>query len=152
MARVFISYVRENSGEVQRLYDDLQTRGIEVWLDRNDIEPGLFWDEAIRKAILQGDFFIACFSAEYNARSSTYMNEELTLAIEQLRQRPRDRAWFIPILFSGEVPDWDIGAGKTLRSIQHVELDKNWDDGIQRILAVVQPNPLHDYIGVQLAS
>jgi hypothetical protein len=141
MPKVFISYVRENREEVQRLAGDLCTHGIEVWLDKNDIQPGSRWKNVIRKAISQGDFFIACFSSEYSERSRTYMNEELTLAVEELRKRPTDRTWFIPVLLSDiEIPDLSIGAGETLRAIQGVELYHNWDDGINRILAVIQPD------------
>ena len=114
MPRVFISYVRENSNEVQRLVHALEARGIEVWLDRTQIKPGYRWRDAIRDAITQGDFFIACFSAEYNSRSKTYMNAELTLAVDELQQRPVDRAWFIPVLLADcHVPALRIGAGDT---------------------------------------
>lgn len=138
---VFISYVREDSEAVDRLCKDLTAVGVKVWLDRNDITPGVRWRQAIRRAIQDGAFFIACFSKEYNERSTTYMNEELTLAIDELRQRSSDRAWFIPVkLNEGKIPDRDIGAGETLQSLQRVELnDENWSSEIKRILAVVQP-------------
>ncbi|MBM3235843.1 hypothetical protein FJZ31_06045 [Candidatus Poribacteria bacterium] len=56
----------------------------------------------------------------------------------RLDKIPHDRVWFIPVLFSGEIPKWRIGAGETLHSIQWVELSpQNWDDGIQRIIGVV---------------
>ena len=73
MSKVFISYVRENSEAVQQLARNLEAYGIKVWLDKNDIKPGLRWKDAIREAISQGDFFIACFSAEYSERSKTYI-------------------------------------------------------------------------------
>jgi hypothetical protein len=111
-----------------------------VWLDRNEIKPGSLWKSAIKDAIREGAFFIACFSREYHRRPKTYMNEELTLAIEELRQRPTDRAWFIPVLLpGGEVPDRNIWAGETLRSIQWVSLsEEDWATGIQRIILVVK--------------
>lgn len=138
MPSVFISYVSDNAEQVQQLAQELRAHGITVWLDRDKIMPGHRWADAIREGISQGDFFIACFSAEYHKRSKTYMNEELTLAIEELRQRPTDRAWFIPVLLSEcEVPDRNIGAGQTLRSIQWVELYKNWSDGVRRILSII---------------
>ena len=140
MNKVFISYIRENIEIVDRLYQELDSRGIQVWLDRNDIDPGSRWEQAIRRAIQQGAFFIACFSKEYNAREKTYMNEELTIAIEELRQHPTDRIWFIPVkLNECEIPDRDIGGGKTLQAFQHVNLCEDWDGSIQRILRVVQP-------------
>ena len=44
---VFISYVRENKEQVDRLCQDLETHGVKVWLDRNDIKPGARWKDAI---------------------------------------------------------------------------------------------------------
>jgi len=143
LKHVFISYVRENSQNVQRIYDELVSHGVKVWLDRNEIKPGYRWKDAIQEAIRKGDFFIACFSKEYSGRDKTFMNEELTLAIEELRQRPTDRAWFIPVLLSEcDVPNIKISAVETLRDIQWVELYKDWQDGIQRILSVIQPEAL----------
>ena len=85
MRHVFISYVRENRDIVDRLAAELKRRGVIVWLDRNDIEPGARWQDAIKKAIRSGKFFLACFSREFNERDRSYMNEELTLAIGELR-------------------------------------------------------------------
>lgn len=141
MSHVFISYVRENQKEVDRLHDDLARHGVEVWLDRKDIAVGVRWRQAIRRAIRDGAFFIACFSKEYSTRSITYMNEELTLAIDILRQRPIDQSWFLPVKLSEcDIPDRDIGAGETLEALQYVELHKDWDAGIQSILDVIQPD------------
>ena len=152
MQHVFISYMHENTDVVDRLCEELTSCGIKVWLDRNDIKPGARWKDAIRNAIREGAFFIACFSKEYNRRSKTdktYMNEELTIAIEELRQRPTDRVWFIPVkLNKCEIPDRSIGGGETLKEdLQHVKLYQNWDTGIQRIVKVIQselPDPTID--------
>ena len=140
MQHVFISYVGENEKAVSRLHHDLTSHGIEVWLDRNEIDPGVQWKQAIRKAIQDGAFFIACFSKEYNDRDETYMNEELTVATEVLRQRSFDKVWFIPVkLNECEIPEEDIGGGKTFKDFQWVELYKDWDTGIQRLLKSISP-------------
>ncbi|MDH6136501.1 HEAT repeat protein [Kitasatospora sp. MAA4] len=140
MVHVFISYVHENSDLVDRLANTLKAFDIEVWVDRDRLQPGSRWSDAIREAITEGAFFVACFSAESLQRDKTYMNEELTLAIEELRQRPADRSWFIPVLLNEcALPGRSIGAGETLRSIQAVLLYKDWDDGIQRLLSVISP-------------
>jgi hypothetical protein len=139
MSHVFISYVRENEQDVERLCDELRQRGIEPWRDREQIQPGQRWRQAIRHAIEDGAFFLACFSTEYTTRDSTYMNEELTLAIDELRQRPTDRAWFIPVLLSNcSLPDRDIGGGETLRDLQWVALWEGWQEGIRRIVSTVK--------------
>ena len=140
MNKVFISYVSENIEIVDRLCQELKSHSIQFWRDRDDIDPGARWKQEIRRAIQQGGFFIACFSKEYTTRDKTYMNEELTIAIDALRQRPTDRAWFIPVkLNECEIPDRDIGGGETLRDLQHVNLYEDWDSCIRRIVKVVQP-------------
>jgi hypothetical protein len=138
---VFVSYLHDNQDVVDRLVKELSAYGIKVWIDRSDIKPGYLWQDAIREAISEGDFFVACFSEAYERRSETYMNEELTLATEELRQRPTERTWFIPVLLSEcKVPAMSIGAGKTLENIQRVELYRDWEEGIAKIAAAIDPN------------
>ena len=98
------------------------------------------WQDAIRNAIQGGAFFIAVFSQEYNERSTTYVNEELTLAIEQIRLRGHDARWFIPVRISGEIPDRSTRPGETLRSFQYVDLenDDDWHVGVKRIVSVIK--------------
>ena len=130
MPNVFISYVHENAALVDKLADELRAHGITVWLDRDKIMPGQFWQDAIRQAIREGDYFIACFSAEYDARPRTYMHTEIGLAIEILQQMPTNRIWFIPVLLSEcEVPDRSIGGGQTLRDLHWESLYKDWARG-----------------------
>jgi len=138
MAHIFISYVRENTAGVQRLCDELHRHGLKTWIDREDIAPGARWKQAIRSGIRSGSIFIACFSKEYSDRDKTYMNEELTLAIEELRQRPTDKMWFIPVRLSQcQIPDRDIGAGETLRDVHCIDLESDWRGGITRIIEAV---------------
>jgi HEAT repeat protein len=139
MPHVFISYVREDSAVVDRLATALRRRRVPVWLDRSDIAPGERWQDAIRRAIREGDFFLACFSAASLEKSRSYMNEELTIAIEELRLRPSERSWFLPVMLSDcDLPDLNIGAGATLRAIQHVPLYRDWSKGMAALLSAVK--------------
>ena len=141
MSHVFISYVREDTNVVESIARALRAYDVDVWLDKDQIQPGVRWADAIREAITNGAFYMACFSTAYNARTRSYMNEELTLAIEELRQRAADQRWFIPVLLDNcEVPQRSIGAGETLRSLQWVRLYEDWNAGIGRILSTVQPD------------
>ncbi len=138
-SQAFISYVREDSGPIDRLSADLQRRGVATWKDRDDLEPGLRWKDEIKKAIQSGSAFVACFSPRYEARDRTYMNEELTIAVEELRLRPRDRAWFFPVTLDGaSVPAITIGAGETLRDLQSVPLDGDWDGEVSRLARAIR--------------
>jgi hypothetical protein len=135
---IFLSYVEEDTAFAQRIAADLQRAGITVWMARERIAPGKHWKLAIRRAIREGAFFVACFSQAYHQRQKTYMNEELTLAIEELRQMPTHRSWFIPVLLSEcQVPERDIGAGQTLHDIQFIKLYEDWSSGMRLLLSTI---------------
>ena len=138
--QAFISYVREDSGQVDVLRAELKKRGVATWTDREDLAPGTHWKDEIRKAIQSGAAFIACFSASYHAKPKTYMNEELVIAIEELRMRPRDRAWFFPVILDdSHVPSNLIGAGETLGDLQSVSLaGADHDDRVRRLASAVR--------------
>jgi hypothetical protein len=79
---VFISYVREDSAEVERLAGRLAKAGIQVWRDTQDLWPGQDWRRQIRQAIERGSLaFIACFSDHSASRRASYQNEELFLQL-----------------------------------------------------------------------
>jgi hypothetical protein len=132
-ASVFLSYVREDEALVDLLARDLQSRGVNVWLDRAQISPGARWKDAIRHAIRHGGVYLPCFSKRYALREKTYMKEELQLAIGELQRRPASQGWFIPVLFDGEVPEIPIAEGQTLRDLQWVDLSRGWAAGVDSI-------------------
>jgi TIR domain/UTRA domain len=121
---VFISYVRENSVNVDQLQRTLESAGVRVWRDTANLWPGEDWRAKIRQAITGNALvFIACFSPESIGRTRGYQNEELILAIEQLRLRRPGEPWLIPVRFDDcDIPDLDIGMGRTLASIQRADL------------------------------
>jgi len=120
---------------VDRLANELKTQGVTVWLDRNNIEPGARWQIAIKNAIRSGKFFIACYSQEAKEREKAYMWEEITLAIDELRLRPTDRKWFIPVLINNTtIPSRRISAVEDLSDINALKLYEDWNNGINRIL------------------
>lgn len=138
---VFISYVREDSADVDKLAEQLRHAGVHVWLDRTDLNVGDRWKDSIRTAIRKGEYFIACFSPAYASRERTYMNEELLVAIDELRLRPRERSWFLPItLGSAEVPARPIGPGETLQDLHHIDLSTNWARGLASLMRVIMAN------------
>lgn len=147
MSHIFVSYCREDETKVIRLCSELKKHGSNIWLDRDSIAPGENWKDAIRNAISSGSYFLACFSKAYEEKNKSYMNEELVLAIEELRQRSRKAAWFIPVLLDEcSVPDRSIGAGETLRDLQWIPISKSWRDGIQKILATTSCHEINRQI------
>lgn len=135
--KVFLAYVDEDKKRAANLRQDLQSMGAEV-IDCTDIPAGASWKGFIRNHILSSNLFVACFSERSQSRTSTYFNEELTQAIEELRRRPHGSAWFIPVLFDNvRVPSMSIGAGSTLEDLFRVELFRDRKDGIERLRRIL---------------
>ena len=137
--KVFISYVHENSDQVDAICKIFSEKNIIYWIDREKIEPGKLWKTAIKEAIGSGGYFLACFSSEYEKKSETHMNEEILLAIEILRKKQIDSCWFVPIkLNECNIPEYDIGTGKTLHDIQYLDFAKEWDAGLERLVDIIK--------------
>jgi len=137
--KVFVSYVKENSLQIKRICKTFTENDIEYWLDKKDIESGKFWKDAIKSAINNGAYFLACFSKEYNERKETYMNEELLESVEILRTKKYDSGWFIPIKLSEcEIPPIPIGAGRTLNDIHYLSFYEDWDTELNRLIDIIK--------------
>jgi hypothetical protein len=138
---VFISYVHEDSDHVDALQQALQDAGVRVWRDKDDLWPGDDWRMMISRAITDNALvFIACFSSLSAARTTSYQNEELTLAMEQFRLRPPDARWLIPVRFDDcQLPRLNLGAGRTLDWIQRADLfgDRR-EAALKRLVTAVQ--------------
>jgi TIR domain/WD domain, G-beta repeat len=139
--RVFLSYVREDAAVVDRLQQALEDAGIPVWRDTVDIGLGLDWRMEIRRAITdEALVFVACFSDASVTRERTEQREELTLAAEEYRRRRPDRPWLIPVRLSEcRLPAFDLGAGKTLMSLNWLDLfGDRWESGCARLIREVR--------------
>jgi tetratricopeptide (TPR) repeat protein len=140
-SHVFISYVREDGAAVDRMQRMLEAAGISVWRDTRELWPGDDWRIRIRQAIQTESFvFLACFSNNSLSRETTYQREELLLAIEQFRLRRPNQPWLIPVRFNDcLLPPFDLGAGRTLDSLQRVDLfEDRWDEGSARLISGIQ--------------
>jgi tetratricopeptide (TPR) repeat protein len=137
---VFISYVRQDSAHAERLHGLLEAAGIPVWRDVHDLWPGQDWRVQVRDAITRHALvFLACFSCASLSRAVSYQNEELLLAIEQLRRRRQDDPWLIPVRFDDcQIPDLDVGGGRTLASIQGADLfGEGYDENAKRLISSI---------------
>ena len=74
----------------------LSGAGIPVWRDTAELQPGDDWRARIRQAVIEdARVFLACFSRNTALRGKSYQNEELMLAVEQLRLRRPAERWLI---------------------------------------------------------
>lgn len=159
---VFLSYIREDSREVDLLEAALTGVGLLVWRDKEKLWPGDDWELKIREAIQSGSLaFIACFSENYAKRDKSYQNEELILAAEEYRKMPPGGTpWLFTVRFSEcDIPSFNLGAGRSLGStIQRTDLFAD-DDHVQ-LLRLVQrvtevagsPGPISPVVAGALAE
>jgi TIR domain len=136
----FISYVREDAHEADLLQRRLEAAGLRVWRDTAHLWPGQDWRSEIQRAIRDDALvFLACFSHSSVSRGSSYQNEEIGLAVDQLRLRRPDVPWLIPVRFSNcKIPYRDIGGGRTLESLQRADLfGEHREEHADRLIATI---------------
>lgn len=96
--RVFLAYAHSDMPAVVSLYQRLQESGMDPWIDRQKILPGMEWKEEIQKAVMTANAILVCLSAQ----SSEILFEAL---IEAALQKNQD-ALVIPVrLDDCPIPD-----------------------------------------------
>jgi peptide/nickel transport system substrate-binding protein len=100
MTQVFISYSRKDLAFIERLANDLQAHGLQVWFDLSGLEVGTRWGKEIQHAIQQSQYFLVVLSP--NSIESEWVEKEFLYA-NSLKQK------IIPILYKPcSLPMWFI--------------------------------------------
>jgi hypothetical protein len=85
-------------------------------------------------------FFLSVHSKSREGRAVTYANEELVVAIEEIRRRPTNSTWFIPIKIDDCIIEpRPIGAGETILDLQVCDLT-DWLKGLRQLLMTIGVN------------
>ncbi len=98
--RLFISYARKNKGQVYPLADCLAQAGIDLWIDREEIDPLDDFPTRIRDGMARSHALLAWYSLEY--AQSSYCQKELTAAWICSQRLTRDALSRILIVNSEE--------------------------------------------------
>jgi tetratricopeptide (TPR) repeat protein len=127
MSHIFISYSRDDSDFVNGLIADIEKRGIEVWIDRQDISGGETWRAAIAEAIRSCDAFVIVLSP--NSTVSKNVSRELSIA--EPHHRP-----IIPLLYQPcEIPP---NMEYQLAEIQWIDFTaEKYADALERLIKVL---------------
>jgi len=137
-AHVYLSHAPADREYIVRLADALELNAVRVWKERERLQPGVSWQEAISAAIDNGAFFIACFSKNYPAIPKSATSQEFEIALARLKNITADREWFLPVKISHcDIPDIDCGAGKKLIDLPWIDLTEGWNDGVKKIAAAI---------------
>jgi TolB-like protein len=98
---VFLSYASEDVAAAERIAVALQSAGIQVWFDREELRGGDTWDRQIRQQIHDCRLFIAMISAQTEARDEGYFRREWRLAVERAGDMAEGRAFLVPVVIDG---------------------------------------------------
>jgi len=128
MAKVFLSYAREDEEPARRLYADLCQKGVDVWFDKVSLLPGQKWRQVIHQAIGESRYFVALLSSN-SVTKRGFVQKELKVALNQLDEFPDPDIFIIPVRLDNCVPSHE-----RLRDLHCVDLFPSWEEGFGRIL------------------
>lgn len=81
---IFLSYASEDCDTVERLADQLETRGLTVWQDKQNLRAGDDWDRVLINVIEKKvDYFVVVQTPTMMSRIKGVFNEEIDVAIKQ---------------------------------------------------------------------
>lgn len=125
---IFLSYSRRDFALVNRLYEDLQARGLQVWMDRDAIQAGSLWRTSIVDGIQNCRVFLLVVSTA--SQQSSNVAKEVSLA--ESNGKP-----ILPLKIDDTPisPDFSY----SLAGIQFVDMSlKGYDNCLLEIAEVVQ--------------
>lgn len=128
---VFLSYAHEDESAVNIIREYLEASGISVWMDRESLRAGELWMQTIRAAIRDGAFFVLCLSKKMVDRPTSVVYREMALALEELKLRPRDHEWFLPLRIE------DCSIPKEVADFHHVDLFPEFDSGAIKLVNTI---------------
>lgn len=123
--KIFLCHSHGDRVTVHALWSRLKKDGVDVWLDRENLQPGQNWEREIRKAILKSDVVIACLSKGFNKQKG-FRHEELKIALKKADLIPDDEVFIIPVrLEECDMPE-------SLRHLHRVDLFER--DGYKKLI------------------
>ncbi|OQY01109.1 MAG: hypothetical protein B6I26_05800 [Desulfobacteraceae bacterium 4572_130] len=120
---IFISYSRYDTKFVDKLSNDLRQKGIDVWIDRENILPGEMWQKQIGIGLNMASALI--FVISRHSIQSQWMLHEVTNFLSKNKK-------IFPILID------DVDASKLpifLSNIQWVDFKKSYSKGFNLLLS-----------------
>jgi len=125
-----LSYASEDLNFVQRIYNELAKRGLDLWFDKADLKPGS-WYEQVMKAIPRSSYFVICISESALTKLGDdpgFQDNELNRAFEiAMRQLSKDFS-IIPV----RIERCDRGDSR-LTIFQQYDLFENFENNINRL-------------------
>jgi len=127
MATLFISHRKADVLIAERLAQELQQAGHDVWFDDWKIDIGDSIVGRINEGLTQSDYLVLCYSA---SGTSDWVDREWQSVL--MRQLSDHSIKVLPVLLSGGHPP------SILKDIAFFDLLNDWDKGVQALLKAIQ--------------
>jgi hypothetical protein len=137
----FISYSSADKDFVDRLYADLQVRGVRCWFAPEDLKIGDHFRQRIDDAIRIHDKLLLVLSE--NSVQSDWVREEAESCLE--RERREKRVVLFPVRLDEAVMETDAAWAGSIRRQRHIGDFREWkshdayQDGLKRLLRDLKP-------------
>lgn len=94
---VFLSYAHEDRGAVEAIRDELERAHVDVWLDREDLQPGDPWEEKILRGIEKCSVFVPVLSRHVLTPQRRFFRLEWDQADRVARLAPLSMSFIVPV-------------------------------------------------------
>lgn len=118
----FISYSSKDEEFAERLYADLQSKGVRCWFAREDLKIGDRFRVRIDEAVRLHDKLLLVLSE--NSVSSEWVGDEVEAAIE--KERVHKKTVLFPVRLDDAVMEVDADWPATIRRSRHIGDFSDW--------------------------
>lgn len=145
--KVFLCHLKENISIIKSIDENLTKHGIDVITDYKNLEGGSNWETELETLIEKSDYFILCFSKEFEECDESVAYRELNHAIKRVKDMPIWRTWIIPIKINQcTMIDPEIRSGQKLTNLQWISLFPYsiFNKGIKSIVNIIKGEQLEN--------
>ncbi len=129
-ARVFLSYASEDQATARRLCQELREGGLDPWMDKTGLGPGVEWDGMIEEKLEEADYVCVLQSRALADKRFSYVNKEIKLALERQRYAQKGVLYLIPL---------QIDDGPRLDILKELEtLSLRDDDAVRSLVTTIK--------------
>jgi hypothetical protein len=116
---VFLSYASEDKVSAEKIKVALETAGVDVFFDRDDLQLGNDWEGKLRRSIRQCSLFVPLISRRTQVPGRRFFRVEWNLAVDeaQMASFSDEEAFLLPVVIDDITPS-EADVPSKFRSIQ----------------------------------
>ncbi|HYK01034.1 MAG TPA: toll/interleukin-1 receptor domain-containing protein [Thermoanaerobaculia bacterium] len=96
--KVFICHASENKDVANQIHDRFLEAGLNPWFDRARLEGGAAFDREIEQTLGETDYFVVVQSEALQRKPFSYVNKEISLALDRQRYVRSGFRFIIPVV------------------------------------------------------